>query len=63
MTGIEVFRKLKELSPDILGIIITGSEDEHSAVEALKLGVLRLHCERNSSEPPSHVTDGDRECI
>lgn len=39
MTGIEVFKKLKERSPDVLGIMVTGSGDEHSAVEALRLGV------------------------
>ncbi|MBI2336705.1 MAG: response regulator [Deltaproteobacteria bacterium] len=39
MTGLEVFRLLQGLSPKVLGIMVTGSGDEHSAVEALKSGV------------------------
>lgn len=36
--GIEILRKLKEMDPDLLVIIITGYASVESAVEALKLG-------------------------
>jgi len=35
--GLEVLRKTKEISPDTMVIIVTGYEDVHLAVEALKL--------------------------
>jgi DNA-binding NtrC family response regulator len=38
MPGIEVLRKVKELDPELLVIIITGYASVESAVEALKLG-------------------------
>ena len=38
MSGIEILKKLKQIQPDILVIIITGYASVESAVEALKLG-------------------------
>jgi DNA-binding NtrC family response regulator len=41
-SGIDVLRKLKEISPDTVGIVITGYGTVETAVEAMKLGAYEF---------------------
>lgn len=42
MTGLEAYRRIRELSPQTIGVVITGFGTRESAIEALKLGVAEF---------------------
>ena len=53
MDGIQLLRKALEIDPNLVGIIMTGQGTIPTAVEAMKVGRLRLRAE--AVQPPDHA--------